>query len=229
MHARPGLRGMQIFIPDGQSASSVGKGYDLATAEERDVARERATLQVGSPAQQRNLQQEEEQLPEWWNPSPALHVSLYYKEEVRFNSSPRTPSPNAIPVQGTSFRYPFMLTKKSLEHHGAGRHLSMRIISGGRVQRSRCTSLQAEKNAKSIVRELEDTKLAGIDYPVSSLINLRQVGPLTFTLAQRPIGRACLLLPQRHMPCLLPLHAARAAPCPHHPRTSACLALPPIT
>ena len=37
-------------------------------------------------------------------------------------------------------------------------------------------SLQAEKNAKSIVRELEDAKLAGIDYPVSSLINLRQVG-----------------------------------------------------
>lgn len=37
-------------------------------------------------------------------------------------------------------------------------------------------ALQAEKNAKSIVRELEDAKLAGIDYPVSSLINLRQVG-----------------------------------------------------
>jgi hypothetical protein len=27
------------------------------------------------------------------------------------------------------------------------------------------------------VRELEDAKLAGIDYPVSSLINLRQVSP----------------------------------------------------
>ena len=38
-------------------------------------------------------------------------------------------------------------------------------------------TLQAEKNAKSIVRELEDAKLAGIDYPVSSLINLRQVSP----------------------------------------------------
>jgi len=36
-------------------------------------------------------------------------------------------------------------------------------------------TLQAEKNAKSIVRELEDAKLAGIDYPVSSLIHLRQV------------------------------------------------------
>ncbi len=72
----------QIFIPDGQTAASVGKGYDLATAEERDVARERATVQVGAPRQQDAPQQEEDQLPEWWNPTPALHVSLYYKEEV---------------------------------------------------------------------------------------------------------------------------------------------------
>ena len=62
--------------------ASVSKGYDLATAEERDMARERATLQVGEPARQGTPQQEEEELPEWWNPSPALHVSLYYKEEV---------------------------------------------------------------------------------------------------------------------------------------------------
>ena len=48
------------------------------------MARERATLQVGAPAQPRSASPvEEEQLPEWWNPTPALHVSLYYKEEVR--------------------------------------------------------------------------------------------------------------------------------------------------
>ena len=48
------------------------------------MARERATLQVGAPAQRRSAApEEEEQLPEWWNPTPALHVSLYYKEEVR--------------------------------------------------------------------------------------------------------------------------------------------------
>ena len=47
------------------------------------MARERATLQVGAPAQRRSgAPEEEEQLPEWWNPTPALHVSLYYKEEV---------------------------------------------------------------------------------------------------------------------------------------------------
>ena len=74
---------VQIFIPDG-STGSPGKGYELATAEERSMARERATLQVGSPAQPRSAAPaEEEQLPEWWNPTPALHVSLYYKEEAR--------------------------------------------------------------------------------------------------------------------------------------------------
>ena len=62
----------------------MGKGYDLATAEERDVARERAAVQIGAPRQQGAPQREEDQLPEWWNPTPALHVSLYYKEEVGF-------------------------------------------------------------------------------------------------------------------------------------------------
>ena len=50
--------------------------------------------------------------------------------------------------------------------------------------------LQAEKNAKNIVRELEDAKLAGIDYPVSSLINLRQVSPPT--CARSPHSHAVL-------------------------------------
>ena len=87
---------VQIFIPDGQSAGSVGKGYDLATAEERDMARERAMVQVGGPAQQGSPQREEEQLPEWWNPTPALHVSLYYKEEVNALSLKWTGFPGGI-------------------------------------------------------------------------------------------------------------------------------------
>lgn len=86
---------MQIFIPDGQTMASVSKGYDLATAEERDMARERATLQVGAPAPQGTPQREEEELPEWWNPSPALHVSLYYKDEV-----------HALRLTWTFVRYP---------------------------------------------------------------------------------------------------------------------------
>ena len=36
-------------------------------------------------------------------------------------------------------------------------------------------SKQAEKSARVILRELEDGKLAGQDYPISSLIRLRQV------------------------------------------------------
>lgn len=72
---------MQIFIPDDKPVSA-DKGYDLATADERDVARERATLQVRGSEQQGAPQRVEEQLPEWWNPTPALHVSLFYKEEV---------------------------------------------------------------------------------------------------------------------------------------------------
>ena len=72
---------MQIFIPDDKPVSA-DKGYDLATADERDVARKRATVQVRGSEQQGTPQREEEQLPEWWNPTPALHVSLFYKEEV---------------------------------------------------------------------------------------------------------------------------------------------------
>jgi hypothetical protein len=42
---------------------------------------------------------------------------------------------------------------------------------------------QAEKTARSILREMEDMKLAGQDYPVSSLISLRQVSPSTLFIA----------------------------------------------
>jgi hypothetical protein len=35
--------------------------------------------------------------------------------------------------------------------------------------------LQAEKSARAILKEVEDAKLAGYDYPISSLIALRQV------------------------------------------------------
>ena len=35
--------------------------------------------------------------------------------------------------------------------------------------------MQADKTAKAILKEIEDAKLAGYDYPISSLIALRQV------------------------------------------------------
>ena len=53
------------------------------------------------------------------------------------------------------------------------------LSNAARPRADKEAPLQAEKNAKNIVRELEDAKLAGIDYPVSSLINLRQVSPRT--------------------------------------------------
>lgn len=94
----------------------------------------------------------------------------------------------------------------------------MRHIITGRAQCSRRTSLQAEKNAKSIVRELEDAKLAGIDYPVSSLINLRQVGPLEATQSMWHRASFWAL-------AFRPLSVT----CPHLPRTNAQLALFPLT
>ena len=45
------------------------------------------------------------------------------------------------------------------------------------------------------MRELEDAKLAGIDYPVSSLINLRQVGSHALPLSQALYILSCLLRP----------------------------------
>ncbi len=74
------------------------------------MARERATLQVGAPAQPRSASpQEEEQLPEWWNPTPALHVSLYYKEEVHSPCCISLPS-----CQGTSNRMALQVLSQSV-------------------------------------------------------------------------------------------------------------------
>ena len=76
---------MQDFIPDGPSAPSVGKGADSAPAEERDVARERATVQVGESVQHGSTEEEKEQLPEWWAPTPtptSSHARSPYDKEV---------------------------------------------------------------------------------------------------------------------------------------------------
>ena len=68
--------------------------------------------------------------------------------------------------------------------------LCAKLKAQGQAWSNEGAPLQAEKNAKNIVRELEDAKLAGIDYPVSSLINLRQVS--SPTCARLPHSHAVL-------------------------------------
>ena len=61
-----------------------GKGDGLGTAEERDVAQERVTVQEGEPLQLRVSKEEKERLPEWWKPYTVPRgVNPYYKEVVR--------------------------------------------------------------------------------------------------------------------------------------------------
>lgn len=86
------------------------------------MARERATLQVGGPTKQGTPQQEEDQLPEWWNPNPALHVSLYYKEEVHRNISPGKADPVLSQCNGALLHCPSMSMEKSKRYCGPGRH-----------------------------------------------------------------------------------------------------------
>ncbi len=59
----------------------------VGTAEDVDLLRGSASAQVAAPLAARDA--EDDQMPEWWNPSPALHVSLYYKQEVRQKTSLR--------------------------------------------------------------------------------------------------------------------------------------------
>ncbi|CAL8469335.1 g8876 [Coccomyxa elongata] len=105
------LGGKMVFVPD--APSTVPQRDSVGTAEDVEVLRSSASASVAAPlaSEQRA---DGDSIPEWWNPSPALHVSLYYKQE-------------------------------------------------------------ADKTAKAILKEIEDAKLAGYDYPISSLIALRQV------------------------------------------------------
>ncbi|KAK9908012.1 hypothetical protein WJX75_001523 [Coccomyxa subellipsoidea] len=104
------LGGKMVFVPD--IPSTVPQRDSVGTAEDVDLLRGSASAHVATSASEQGTNGDE--MPDWWNPTPALHVSLYYKQE-------------------------------------------------------------AEKSARAILKEVEDAKLAGYDYPISSLIALRQV------------------------------------------------------
>lgn len=87
----------QIFIPDeaGSSAapggSASGRPAGRASSAPDSLNwqhRTDAAAVAAAPAQPgargpRGAQQGAEAMPEWWNPSPALHVSPAYKQEVQ--------------------------------------------------------------------------------------------------------------------------------------------------
>jgi hypothetical protein len=70
----------QVFVPNAPSAmpprSTAG-----STAEDVELLREEASAQLAPPAVV-SQQADREQMPDWWSPSPAMHVSLFYKQEV---------------------------------------------------------------------------------------------------------------------------------------------------
>lgn len=76
----------QVFVKDAPSAV-VPQRESVGTAEDVDLLRGSASAQVAAPTAERDA--EGDQMPEWWNPSPALHVSLYYRQEVRQKSYAR--------------------------------------------------------------------------------------------------------------------------------------------
>ena len=85
----------QIFMPDAPSA--VPQRDSVGTAEDVDLLRGSASAQVAALPSEQAANGDE--MPEWWNPSPALHVSLYYKQEVHICSS-NTPSTTCVaPLQ----------------------------------------------------------------------------------------------------------------------------------
>ncbi len=74
-----GTDATQVFVPD--APSTVPQRDSVGTAEDVDVLRSSASASVAAPlASEQGA--DGDSIPEWWNPSPALHVSLYYKQEV---------------------------------------------------------------------------------------------------------------------------------------------------
>lgn len=71
----------QVFVPDAPAASP--RQETVGTADDVELLRGRASAQVSSASAQELRTAESNQIPDWWNASPALHVSLYYKQEVR--------------------------------------------------------------------------------------------------------------------------------------------------
>lgn len=73
----------QVFVPD--IPSTVPQRDSVGTAEDVDLLRGSASAHVATSASEQGTNGDE--MPDWWNPTPALHVSLYYKQEV-CSSSP---------------------------------------------------------------------------------------------------------------------------------------------
>lgn len=150
----------QVFVPDAPSA--VPQRDSVGTAEDVELLRSSASARVAAPLA-REQGADDDDIPEWWNPSPALHVSLYYKQEVCILPDP-LPQKTTIPCQVLVCRS----SDDTFEH--------LMLILGSNSDA--CVGLQADKTAKAILKEIEDAKLAGYDYPISSLISLRQVRSL---------------------------------------------------
>lgn len=70
----------QIFVPD--APSSFHRKETVGTADDVELLRGEASAQVSSSPALERPTAESDQIPDWWNASPALHVSLYYKQEV---------------------------------------------------------------------------------------------------------------------------------------------------
>ena len=90
----------QIFIPDAPEASSSSAAPAKSAASRPPAGRAsaapdslgwqhrtEAAAVAGAPpetgARRRVAKEDAEAMPEWWNPSPSLHVSPVYKQEVR--------------------------------------------------------------------------------------------------------------------------------------------------
>ena len=100
-------------------------------------------------------------MPEWWRPSPRLHVSPAYKQEVR---GPRRCNP--VPCTPLHHDMSCSHTSPISDSSAVGAAVIIFFVK------------QAERNAQRILRELEDRKLAGQDYSITDLVRLRQViGP----------------------------------------------------
>ena len=69
----------QVFVPD--APSTTPQRDSVGTAEDVEMLRSSASASVATPPAN-GAGADGDNIPEWWNPSPALHVSLYYKQEV---------------------------------------------------------------------------------------------------------------------------------------------------
>jgi hypothetical protein len=151
----------QVFIPDApaDTPSSVLPGASSSAAAptsaewqlrgDADTARDAAASISSSGA--RGGEANADAMPEWWNPSPALHVSLVYKQEVRSTLAPLCAPCACIgtcahhtcwPTKRPGFTSPSMMRShlKCLEFsttHHVGQHAAQRCWAwAGGAQRA---------------------------------------------------------------------------------------------